>query len=139
MKNTKCVHSVTLIDPVCFRIYDSMLAYQFVYRIPSKANEYLIHWVVSRELYISHFICRHFVWHLNTLFPEELPTKAHVFVSEKDNLIDGRCVYKYLKQHKVNVTLFEKMDHAQFVIQGQKEDDIVKHVNLMLPKSKFKM
>lgn len=52
----------------------------FVYRIPKTASEYLIKYFVSTELYISHYISRHFHWFQCALYvtpiektKEELP------------------------------------------------------------------
>ncbi len=135
IRHTDMVKSVVMIDAVCFQIYDSTLAYQFVHRIPKTASEYLTHWFISRELYISHFICRHFIWHHNVLFPENLPKHAHVFIANDDNLINGPSVAKYLKKHKVSHTLFKNMDHAQFMLKSRDEDLVVKKITTVIHNS----
>ena len=103
IKQSDVVASVLLVDPVCFKLYDPALTYRFVYRIPRFANEHLIHWIVSRELYISYYISRYFTWHQNILFPEGLPVQSHVILSEHDNLIDMNTVYQYLTESNQSV------------------------------------
>lgn len=64
INHSKMVAGAVMIDPICFNIYDANLLYNFVYRKPGaggkevKANEFLVHWLVARELYISQWISR---------------------------------------------------------------------------------
>ena len=53
MSLMKLIFSVHLIDPVPFKLFHSDLMFNFVHRIPESAVEFLIHWLVSKELYIS--------------------------------------------------------------------------------------
>ena len=71
-----------------------------------KANEYLMHWLVSRELYISYYISRHFTWFRNVYWPEHLPKKHHVMISTADCLIDGSRVCQYLSDHDISLSVF---------------------------------
>ncbi|KAI8332868.1 Alpha/Beta hydrolase protein [Chlamydoabsidia padenii] len=56
------VDSVILLDPICFMLHYDDICTNFVYRIPKTASESLVKYFVSTELYISHYISRHFHW-----------------------------------------------------------------------------
>ncbi|KAJ3095470.1 hypothetical protein HDU97_006892 [Phlyctochytrium planicorne] len=132
MNNSKVVAGSALLDPIVFKTYHPSLAYNFVYRHPGKnagifANEYLMHWLVGRELYISYYISRHFCWHQNVMWPEDLPKKHLVVVSSKDQLIDGETVIEYLKEHSVNHVSYP-LDHAEFLITPSIEKEIVEKI-----------
>ncbi|KAI8848488.1 hypothetical protein BC829DRAFT_417631 [Chytridium lagenaria] len=133
MNNSKVVAGSALLDPIVFKTYHPSLAYNFVYRHPGKntakilSNEYLMHWLVGRELYISYFISRHFCWHQNVMWPEDLPKNHFVVVSSKDQLIDGDTVVSYLKEHKVNHSSYE-LDHAEFLTCPEVEIEVVQKI-----------
>ncbi|KAJ3155408.1 hypothetical protein HDU86_004310 [Geranomyces michiganensis] len=139
-KHTTLARGMVFLDPVCFRIYDTSLLYNFVHRRPGagggewKANHLLMHWLVARELWISHWISRHFIWHRIHLPADRLPHHTHVVISEHDNLIKdaGTVVAKYLKDHGVATTVHARADHAQFIIDGTLEDDIVEKIGSVL-------
>ncbi|KAJ3112923.1 hypothetical protein HDU96_003991 [Phlyctochytrium bullatum] len=133
MNNSKVVAGSALLDPIVFKTYHPSLAYNFVYRHPgknigTKANEYLMHWLVARELYISYFISRHFCWHQNVMWPENLPKTHLVVVSSEDQLIDGETVVNYLEQNKVNYVSYP-YDHAEFLTKPWVEREIVQKLN----------
>ncbi|KAI8618766.1 hypothetical protein BC830DRAFT_895288 [Chytriomyces sp. MP71] len=98
IKYSKYAATCVLLDPVVFLYLFPALAFNFVHRIPgyntavTKANEYLLHWLCSRELHTHHAISRYFFWHQNVLWPEDLPANHHIFVSKRDFLFDGVMV-----------------------------------------------
>ncbi|KAJ3315368.1 hypothetical protein HDU76_002227 [Blyttiomyces sp. JEL0837] len=113
INNSKVVEAVCLLDPITFLTYHPSLTYNFLHRQPgrnidAKANEYLMHWLISRELYISQFISRHFSWHQVVLWPESLPKKHHVFVSRYDNLINGDDVSNYINDHGLHSSTYDR-------------------------------
>jgi hypothetical protein len=92
----------------------------FVYRHPgrnvsAKANEYLMHWLVSRELFISQYISRRefivgyylsidakmldFCWHRNVIWPDRLPEKHVVFISLEDQVTREIMFFVYFYKH----------------------------------------
>ncbi|KAI9209627.1 uncharacterized protein BJ171DRAFT_608846 [Polychytrium aggregatum] len=136
VKHSKMVDTVVLIDPICFKCFHPSLAFNFIYRVPGKnteqkANEFLMHWLASRELYTSHYISRNFHWFDTVLFPDDLPKgeSTHVILSGKDNLIDAKSVHKYLTSHDVNTTTFWDLDHAEFALRPSVQDSIAAIVN----------
>ncbi|KAJ3227510.1 40S ribosomal protein S6 [Clydaea vesicula] len=131
-KYSKMVSSVTFIDPVCFKLYDSDVCFNFVYRKPKTATEFLIYWVVSREIYISHFITRHFIWHHNVIFPQDLPKSSKVFIGLNDNLINSRKIARYLNDNGVDVETFQDLDHAGFLFFNKMENRIIQSVEKLM-------
>ncbi|KAJ3208359.1 hypothetical protein HK099_008736 [Clydaea vesicula] len=116
--------TLILIDPVCFQLYSPDLIFNFLHRPFSNAPQFLLRWI-SRELYISHFINRHFAWHLNVMFPENLPTGSRVYISLKDSLINAPKVWEYLSSHGINGKAYANLDHASFLFDKEAFQEIV--------------
>lgn len=68
------VAATILLDPVVFLLFDPTVASVFVYRDPKDSIDLLMHYFLSRELFISNALSRHFAWSYNVLFPEDLMT-----------------------------------------------------------------
>ncbi|RUS13533.1 Alpha/Beta hydrolase protein [Endogone sp. FLAS-F59071] len=144
LKNTpKKVAAVIMIDPICFLLHYPDVAYNFVYRIPERANEHIISFFASRELYISHYISRHFHWNQAAFFVSSassttppnasttpststtpssvytLPDRTIVFLSEHDNLVNSPRVTTYLRSHGVDARLMPGLDHASFLFSEE--------------------
>ncbi|ORZ18043.1 Alpha/Beta hydrolase protein [Absidia repens] len=58
----KTVAGVVLLDPICFMLHYNDICTNFVYRTPKTASESVVKYFASSELYISHYISRHFYW-----------------------------------------------------------------------------
>ena len=56
------VHSSVLIDPVCFMLNEAHVAYNFLYRPPSRMVEWVMHAFVGRDLHIVNVLMRSFDW-----------------------------------------------------------------------------
>jgi pimeloyl-ACP methyl ester carboxylesterase len=63
-------HSV-LIDPVNFVLCEPTVASVFVYKDPQHWIDLCMHFFLSRELFISNALSRHFAWSYNIMFVEE--------------------------------------------------------------------
>ncbi|KAF0374515.1 Alpha/Beta hydrolase protein [Gigaspora margarita] len=123
----KRISGLVLIDPIIFLLHYSNVAYNFKYRIPQAANEHLF-FFASSELYISHYFSRHFHWFQCILFISPryiLPHNTYIYLSEKDNLIPTKEVYKYLSKNNVNVRMMHKLDHGNFLFNSYWGDQIV--------------
>lgn len=68
----KKVASTLLLDPVVFLLCDPKVATAFVYKNPTTAIDFLMHFFLSRELFIANSLSRHFSWSENILFVEDL-------------------------------------------------------------------
>lgn len=76
VKYSNLTKTCTLLDPIPFKLYEADVAFNFLHRPPTTATEFLISYLVSSEIYIRHYICRHFIWHHNVLFPQDLHPKS---------------------------------------------------------------
>lgn len=68
----KRVASTLLLDPVTFLLCDPTLATTFVYNDPTTPVDFLMHFFLSRELFIANALSRHFNWSHNIVFVEDL-------------------------------------------------------------------
>ena len=59
-------------DPVTFLLCDPTVATTVVYKEHNKPIEFLMHYFVARELFISYALSRHFNWSRNIIFVEDL-------------------------------------------------------------------
>eukprot|EP01039_Chlorochromonas_danica_P010505 gene10505-11636_t len=66
------VASSVLLDPVVFLLCDPTVASVFVYKDPTSTVDLLMHFFLSRELFIANGLSRHFAWSHNILFVEDL-------------------------------------------------------------------
>eukprot|EP00611_Tribonema_gayanum_P023206 TRINITY_DN482_c0_g1_i1.p1 TRINITY_DN482_c0_g1~~TRINITY_DN482_c0_g1_i1.p1 ORF type:complete len:225 (-),score=54.34 TRINITY_DN482_c0_g1_i1:1295-1969(-) len=110
------VHSLVLIDPVCFLLWEVDVLENFS-RQPASAMQDIIHYHMSQELFISHFFHRHFWWYESVLFPSDIPldTGTVVFVSERDEISHPRNVLKYLSH-----VASSKRRHGTFTVHELK-------------------
>ncbi|KAI9290607.1 hypothetical protein K502DRAFT_359680 [Neoconidiobolus thromboides FSU 785] len=93
------ISKLTLIDPVCFSIWDSNLTRNFIYNNQFNLKSILCDLIVSKDLFIANTIARNFLWVENLLLIEDLEDlQVNVFLSEFDFLIDSRNVESYLKK-----------------------------------------
>jgi hypothetical protein len=99
------VSKVSLLDPVVFQMWRSDLAYNFLYRTPKRGKDLVLWFAAGAEINISHTLRRHFIWHENVLFPEQLPRNksdnrvaAHIFLSERDSIVNAVEMQKYLEK-----------------------------------------
>ncbi|ORY51502.1 hypothetical protein BCR33DRAFT_712546 [Rhizoclosmatium globosum] len=130
VKYSKYAASCVLLDPVTFMYLLPSLAFSFVHRKPgyntdvTKADEYLLYWLCSRELYTANAITRHFRWHHSLIWPENLPKNHHVVVGKRDFLFDGTSVADYLAEHDVDYKLYDTA-HAEFMLRPRITTEIV--------------
>ncbi len=66
------VAATVLLDPVTFLLCDPTVATNVVYKPPSNTIDFLMHFFIARELFISNALSRHFNWSHNIMFVEEL-------------------------------------------------------------------
>eukprot|EP00899_Mesostigma_viride_P009905 jgi/Mesvir1/18916/Mv18903-RA.1 len=113
------IHSVVLIDPVCFLLWEADLVRNFCYRTPSTPMQVIQHFHISRELFISHYFHRHFFWIECVFFAEQLPSKAVIFISQDDDIYDTRRVRDYLARHgNAEVVIFPGIGHGGWIVDA---------------------
>ncbi|TPX65045.1 hypothetical protein SpCBS45565_g05452 [Spizellomyces sp. 'palustris'] len=113
------VASTVFLDPIVFLLVHPAIAYNFVYRAPTTTTELLMHYFVSRELYIAHSLARHFIWSENVLFKEDLPIneKHLVLLSSKDQIVPSQAVRQYLQDSKVDLLWLENTAHGALMFK----------------------
>ncbi|KAI8089707.1 Alpha/Beta hydrolase protein [Halteromyces radiatus] len=118
------VAGTVLIDPICFLLHYPQVCFNFIHRMPKRIFEYVTFYGASRELYISHYISRHFQWFQCIYFADLMSNprqqtnplnNATVFLSEADGIVGSPMVYKYLTRCGVDCHLMPKLEHAGFL------------------------
>lgn len=126
------VSSIVLLDPVCFLLFLPDVCCNFVYATPrSRLRDWLVHYFAKRELHVSHTLSRHFWWHRNILWAEELPptVPTTVLLSGRDEIAPAASVREYLQQFPhVHVLWYEELRHAQFLLRRDIQQRIVERV-----------
>lgn len=90
------VSHATFVDPVCFLLVKPDIAFNFMYREPTKVAELLIWYFVARELHIAHSLGRHFFWHQNLIWPDQINVPCLVALSGQDAIVPAHSVRRYL-------------------------------------------
>ncbi|ORY03200.1 alpha/beta-hydrolase [Basidiobolus meristosporus CBS 931.73] len=128
--HSKRVKSAFFIDPICFLLFYPSVAYNFVYRVPKTAREHFLHFYASKELFISNFISRYFVWFHSLLLTDRvsIPKKTFVYLSENDLLVPTKAVAQYLNDTNVHCRVFSGLDHASFLFSPKEENEIVENI-----------
>ena len=107
-----------MVDPVCFRLWESDVCYNFLYRRPRNSVQLIISYFVGRELGNAYVLHRAFWWFENLLLAEDIldrdqPSKFIAYCGGKDEIIDSRSVAKYLRDENVEVRYFPDLAHGQ--------------------------
>ncbi|KAJ3017721.1 hypothetical protein HKX48_003413 [Thoreauomyces humboldtii] len=122
------VATTIFLDPIVFLLVDPAVAYNFVYRKPSTVLELLMHYFVSRELYIAHSLARHFNWSSNILFKEDLPARIAptdrkrncILLCEKDQVVPAESVRRYLADSdEVDLLWYENLTHGALMFRSK--------------------
>ncbi|KAJ9088165.1 hypothetical protein DSO57_1025830 [Entomophthora muscae] len=93
----KYIANLTLVDPVCFNLFESQLIKKCLYQGPSCfIHGFSLH-VVFRDPLLASVLSRNFWWHQNNLFPDDIKAKTNVYLSDMDWIIDTLAVVNYLK------------------------------------------
>jgi len=99
------VSSTLLLDPVTFLLCDPAVATTFVYKDPVTTIDFLMHFFLSRELFIANALSRHFSWSENILFVEDLNDNSDpnfkinntIVISLSDTIIPVNPIITYFK------------------------------------------
>ncbi|PRP85129.1 hypothetical protein PROFUN_07200 [Planoprotostelium fungivorum] len=87
MKPSMVTHCI-MVDPVCFMLHLPDVAYNFVYKQPKTANDWVRWYFVGREETVLSFLRNHFIWNRNILWKDQVPQggRSAVFLSEEDSI-----------------------------------------------------
>ena len=117
------IRATLFVDPIPFLLHLPDVAYNFVYRSPRTANEWLLWYFSSRDPDVSRTLSRHFFWTENILWKEDLQDKiVAVVLSGQDQVVNTEAVRKYLteedeertywRRERMEVLCYPDLDHA---------------------------
>ncbi|KAH0827380.1 hypothetical protein J3R83DRAFT_4033 [Lanmaoa asiatica] len=117
------VAATLFVDPIPFLLHLPDVAYNFVYRSPRSANEWLLWYFASRDPDVSRTLLRHFFWAENILWKEDLHDKVvAVALSGQDQVVNAEAVRKYLtgedegtaywREGRLEVLCYPELDHS---------------------------
>jgi len=115
------IHRFILLDPVSILLSEPDVVLNFLYNGgKEEVNDLKIRLVASSELFIEHYLRRHFAWYNSELWIEDIPEHmhVHVFISEKDRIIDAEKVKKELDRHRrktIQYTFWEGTVHGDCI------------------------
>lgn len=133
------VHSMVLIDPVCFCMFTGHLIKNFVYRDPDMSEgltTFLLNlstWVVARDVHSAAAVSRGFHWSLLNLWPDQLPDSCIVVLAEKDLLVPVNEIRTMITQEtKTDLMWHPELAHADFLADVAWQKEIVQRLVAML-------
>eukprot|EP00931_Biecheleriopsis_adriatica_P075168 TRINITY_DN49096_c0_g1_i1.p1 TRINITY_DN49096_c0_g1~~TRINITY_DN49096_c0_g1_i1.p1 ORF type:complete len:495 (-),score=79.68 TRINITY_DN49096_c0_g1_i1:57-1541(-) len=94
------VAKTILMDPVALFLAQPDVAFNFLYRQPDNPMIMVIAHFVRWELFTAHVLMRHFYWHHNVLWKEDLPEDSVVVLGSHDDICNAHYVRHYLEDHK---------------------------------------
>lgn len=112
------------VDPIPFLLHLPDVAFNFVYRAPRDANEWLLWYFASRDPDVARTLARHFFWAENVLWKEELEgRRVGVVLCGRDQVVNAEAVRWYLTGEReegaywrgragMEVLYFPELDHA---------------------------
>jgi pimeloyl-ACP methyl ester carboxylesterase len=123
---------ILFVDPVSFLLHLPDVAYNFICRKPTRANEHQLHYFASKDMGVSHTLFRRFFWSENILWKEDIRNRrVTVVLGGKDLIVDTKVVKAYLTENKsarreneawkeetwngvgLDVLWFPELDHGQ--------------------------
>ncbi|KAJ9088164.1 hypothetical protein DSO57_1025829 [Entomophthora muscae] len=96
------IADLTLVDPVCFNLFESQVLNKVSYQKPSCFAHDLFLYLIFRDPLLASIFSRNFWWHQNILFPEDIKIRTNVYISDLDWIIDAPAIIRYL-QHQLAV------------------------------------
>jgi hypothetical protein len=94
------ISHLTLLDPVSLLLAFPDVAYSFLYKKPKTLWEWVIYLGASKEITVAHALYRHFCWHKNILWLEDVDPSIGVVVGigSLDEISDMKAVGEYVKK-----------------------------------------
>lgn len=135
-KRANYVNKVSLVDPVCFALWEPDLIYNFLYNVnPIGPIHHLAQYFVAKDLLVASTLFRHFWWLQNILFPEDISCPTHAYFSEFDWIINSDGIKQYLdrfcKQNQwihIKTEMMNNVAHGGFISSDVSIQTVLKHV-----------
>ncbi|KAJ5976545.1 hypothetical protein N7481_010252 [Penicillium waksmanii] len=133
---TQLIGPTVFIDPVSFLLHLPDVAYNFIARQPSRANEYQLWYFGSKDIGVAHTLAKRFSWIDNIIWKEDLGIKAEENQEGGILIVNAETVGQYLMGssseartsekevtrawknrswigHGLELLWYEHLDHAQ--------------------------
>ncbi|KAI8474759.1 MAG: hypothetical protein J3K34DRAFT_517850 [Monoraphidium minutum] len=138
------VHTLCLIDPVCFGMFMPHLLHNFIYRRP-RLNVWqpdvllrdLMLYFASRDLHLSATFARRFYWSDMNLWPEDMPPGSVVLLSGNDDLVHADEVKLMLEQSgsHIKVMYNPHLWHGAFLLDPEVKKGLTSEIQGMLART----
>ncbi|KAJ9074765.1 hypothetical protein DSO57_1003043 [Entomophthora muscae] len=121
------VSRLTMFDPVCFRIWDSTLARNFLYAEPFSFIHELMRFFVAMDPLITQTVSKELYWYESVLFPEDIHVPTNIFLSRDDWVVDAIECQEYLQDKLPKGSHLKLMDtsHAGCLRSSKFYNDII--------------
>ncbi|KAJ9062262.1 hypothetical protein DSO57_1012708 [Entomophthora muscae] len=131
----RLVRRSTLIDPVCFALWEPTLVKRFVYLSSPAFLQQLVHFFIARDLFVTNTITRHFNWIHNILLPEDISCPTTVVLSSHDFLINASAIKGYLQEHNatrprfpLKIVMQKNHTHGSYLVNSKSTAQIIAKV-----------
>ncbi|KAJ9056995.1 hypothetical protein DSO57_1026751 [Entomophthora muscae] len=115
--NPDCIAKVTLVDPVAFQTWDSVVTFISTYSEPINIIHHLFSFI-SRDPFARAYL--HSYLTLNYIItPEVFTAPTEIFVAERDWIVNGPGNYKYLMDRKAKSNLDNLTVHLLDMTHGE--------------------
>ncbi|KAJ9049907.1 hypothetical protein DSO57_1019667 [Entomophthora muscae] len=121
MRERPCYLSrLTLVDPVCFCMWDSTLARNFLYSKPISFVHELALFFISSDPLIAHTVSKELYWNESVLYPKDISVPARIFLSAHDWVVDATICNDYLQKRLPSHCKVELMETSHGGCLGSK-------------------
>eukprot|EP00877_Chromochloris_zofingiensis_P001902 jgi/Chrzof1/11712/Cz06g06150.t1 len=138
-KHRDRLHSLCLIDPVCFCIFMPHLLHNFIYRLPrfnlmrpEQLFRDFLFFFASHDIHLSATFARQFYWTDLNLWPEDMPTGSVVLLSGADELVNGETVRDMLEKSGIKVLFNPNLWHGAFLLDARTKQGLVGEIGGLL-------
>ncbi|CAK9076691.1 unnamed protein product [Durusdinium trenchii] len=130
------VAKTVMLDPVALLLAQPDVAYNFLYRHPDNPMLKVVANFVRWELFAAHVLMRHFYWHQNVVWKEDLPPNSLVVMSSHDDICNAHYIRRYLEDHqrsghdKLQVLWLEGFFHGGLLLNSAAQIQVLGLLNL---------
>ncbi|KAJ9056993.1 hypothetical protein DSO57_1026749 [Entomophthora muscae] len=115
--NPDCIAKVTLIDPIAFQTWDSVVTFISTYSVPINIVHHIFG-IISRDPFARAYL--HSYWISNYIItPEVFTAPTEIYIAERDWIVDSSRSYKYLMDRKAKSNLDNLNVHLVDMSHGE--------------------
>ena len=91
------VAKATFLDPVCFLLHLPNTLFDILYSPAKKPFDVIMQFVIRNQVFMSHYLRRHFHWFLNIIFLQQVPAPYLIIVGEDDSTVPSAAIEAHVK------------------------------------------